>query len=112
MKTKNANLNYQLTDVLEMHFSKKQNVIGTIKNILLDRPIKDFNLHALFSFVLEDALVVIREGDFNGIKRLYLLNSSRETHQTYCIHLLHRERELPHGRKFNDSLKSERFAPA
>lgn len=112
MKTKNANLNYQLTDVLEMHFSKKYEVIKTIKDVLLNRPIKDFNLHALFSFALEDALVVIREGDFNGIRRLYLLNSSAEMHKTYCLHLIDREKGLSNGRKFNGSLKSERLAPA
>ena len=113
MKTKNVILDYQLSDVLEMNYSKKMEVIKAMKQVLLDRSIHDFNLYALSSFVLEDALVVMREGDFNQIRRLYLLDSSSETYKIYCIHALSRERGfLKNGRKHNDSLQPRRFAPA
>lgn len=112
MKTKNAILNYQLMDVLEMHFSKKQDMVKAIKKVLLNRPIKDFNLYALFSFTLEDALVVIREGNFSHIRRLYLLNSNSETYETYSLQMLHREKGFTNEQTFNDSLRSERLAPA
>jgi hypothetical protein len=112
MKTKHAILHYQLNDVLEMHFSKKKEAINIVKEILLRRPIKDFNLHWLFSFVLEDALVVIRDGDLDRIKRLYLLNADSEAFKTYCVHSIHRERRKHNGSEVNDSFRSERLAPA
>lgn len=112
MKTKIAALNYQLTDVLEMNFSTNPEAIEVIKQTLFARSIKDFNLYSLSSFVFEDALVVIQNGDSNQVKRLHLLNSQDESFKTYCLHLLPRERGPVHGRPLDDSLKSERLAPA
>ncbi len=112
MKTNNAILDYQLTDVLEMNFSKKSEVLNHVKSALLSRPIKDFNLYSLSSFILEDALVAIGNNDLDQIKHLYLLDAASETFKTYCIHSISRERRLSNGKKLIRSLKHERLAPA
>ncbi len=112
MKTKNALLDYQLTDTLEMNYSKKPDVLDAVKSVLLARPIKDFNLYPLSSFVLEDALVVMGNSDLGKIKHLYILDAISESFQFYRIHSIHQERGFQNGRKPNNSFKLKRLAPA
>ncbi len=112
MKTKIAALNYQLTDILEMNYSTNPEAIKAFKQALFARPIQDFNLYSLSCFTFEDVVAVIQNEDLNPLKRLYLLNSQDESFKTYCLHSIHHERGMLRGRKLNDLLKSERFAPA
>ena len=79
-------LEYRLIDVLEMNFSKNQKMLQAVKRKLLRRTIKDSNLYPLPSFVLEDALVVIQDGDLKTIKELYLLDAHKESFRTFGIH--------------------------
>ncbi len=79
-------LEYRLTDVLEMNFSKNRKTLQAVKRKLLHRPIKDSNLYPLASFVLEDALVVIQDGDLKTIKELYLLDAHRESFRTFWVY--------------------------
>ncbi len=112
MNTKLAALHYQLKDVLEMNYSTNLDAIKAFKKVLFARPVEDFNLYSLSSFGFEDAVAVIQNGQSKPIKRLYVLNSQTESFKIYCLHSIHRERGIVRGRKLNDSLKSERFAPA
>ena len=112
MKTKTAALHYQLTDVLEMNFSVNPKVIERIKDLLFNGPIKDFNLHPLSSFALDDKLVVIQSGELDFIKRFYLLDSQTESFKTYCLHLLRKERKSRYGNAADRSLESKRLTPA
>ena len=84
-KRKNELLDYRLTDVLEMNFSKDQKTLRAVKRKLLHRPIKDSNLYSLPSFILEDVLVVIQDGDLKEIKQLYLLNAHKESLRKFEI---------------------------
>ena len=84
-KKRNAMLEYRLTDALEMNYSKNRKILKALKQKLLNRSIKDSNLYPLPSFVLEDALVVIQDGDLKQIKELYLLNAHQETFKTFGI---------------------------
>ena len=79
-------LEYRLTDALEMNFSKNRKTLQAVKRKLLHRPIKDSNLYPLPSFVLENALVVIQDGDLKTIKELYLLNAHQESFRMFGIH--------------------------
>ena len=112
MKTKSAILDYQLTDVLEMNYSKNPAALKAIKQTLLAGPIKDFNVHSLSSFILENTLVIIHSGDLSRVKRVYFLDSTAETFKTYCIHSIQRERGFSYGRKLNQPFNCERLAPA
>ena len=67
-KEKNKLLEYCLTDVLEMNYPGDQKAVQNIKGKLLARPIKDPNLYTPPSFILEDVLVVIQNGNFKDIK--------------------------------------------
>ncbi len=67
-RRKNEMLEYRLTDALEMNYSKNQKTLQAVKQKLLQRSIKDLNLYPLPSFILEDALVVIQDGDLKEIK--------------------------------------------
>ena len=87
-------LDYRLTDVLEMNFSKNRKILHAVKEKLLGRPIKDSNLYSLPSFVLEDALVVIQDGDLKQIKELYLLNAHEESFRSIGIDHLGSKEEL------------------
>ena len=78
-------LEYRLTDALEMHYSRNQKVLEAIKCKLLGHPIRDFNLYPLLSFALENALVVVQNGNPKRIKQFYLLNAHRESFQTFRI---------------------------
>ena len=82
---KNKLLEYRLADVLEMNYSKSKTNLEAVKQRLLRRPIKDSNLYPLPSFVLENALVVIQDGDLKKIKCLYLLNAHRQSFQVFGI---------------------------
>lgn len=112
MKTKLTALNYQLKDVLEMNYSTNPGIIKAFKKVLFARAVQDFNLYSLSSFGFEDAVTVIQNGQSKPIKRLYVLNSETESFHIYCLHSIQKERGMIRGGKFNDSLKSERFAPA
>ncbi len=112
MKTKNALLDYQLTDTLEMNYSKKPSILDAVKGVLLARPIKDFNLYPLSSFVLEDALVVMGNSDLSKIKHLYILDAVSESFQFYCIHSIQKEKRPSNGKKVNDSFRYKRLTPA
>lgn len=107
MKTKIAALNYQLTDVLEMHYSTNPEAIKTFQQALCLRPVQDFNLYSLFSFAFEDAVVVIQNGNPKSVKRLYLLNSNDQSFKTCRLHSISRGRRMLRERKLNGSLKSE-----
>ena len=78
-------LEYRLTDALEMNYSKNLKAIRRVKRKLLCRRVKDFNLYPLLSFVLEDALVVIQDGDWKQIKELFLLNAHTKSFQIFAI---------------------------
>ena len=78
-------LEYRLMDALEMNYSNNRKILKAVKQKLLDRSIKDSNLYPLPSFVLEDALVVIQDGDLKQVKELYLLNAHTETFQKFGI---------------------------
>ena len=78
-------LDYQLTDVLEMKYSKDRKALKLMKQKLTNGPIKDPNLYSLPSFVLEDKLVVIQDGDAKKIKHLYLLNSHNQSCELFRI---------------------------
>ena len=78
-------LEYRLTDVLEMNFSKNQRTLRAIKRKLLHHFVRDANLYPLPSFVLEDVLVVIQDGDLKKIKQLYLLNAHQESFRKFGI---------------------------
>ena len=67
-------LEYRLMDILEMYYSENQNAREIVKNKLLTRPIKDKHLYPLFTFVLEDTLVVIQDGIPKRPTRLLFLN--------------------------------------
>ena len=85
-KEKDKMLEYRLMDVLEMTYSRNKQALESIKGALLARAIKDSNLYSLPSFVLEDALVVIQNGDLKKIKKFYLLNSHKESFQAFPVH--------------------------
>ena len=72
-------------DVLEMNYSRNLKSLKALKQKLLNRSIKDSNLYPLPSFILEDALVVIQDGDLKQVKELYLLNAHQETFKTFGI---------------------------
>ena len=78
-------LDYRLTDTLEMTYSQNRKKVTAVKDRLLSRSIKDSTLYALPSFVLEDALVVIQDGDLKQIKQLYLLDAHRQSFKTFEI---------------------------
>ena len=82
---KSKTLDYRLTDVLEMKYSKSKRVLQAVKRMLLHRSIKDSNLYPLPSFILEDALVVIQDGDLKNVRALYLLNAHTESFRTFVI---------------------------
>ena len=84
-KTKDSMLEYRLTDLLEMSYSKRKKVLDKVKRKLLSRPIKDMNLYPLSTFALEDTLVVIQDGHPKQIKELYLLDRDKESFQTFGI---------------------------
>lgn len=88
-KIRNAMLEYRLMDTLEMNYSRNRKLLKKVKRELLDKPIKDSNLYPLPSFVLEDALVVIQDGDLKQVKELYLLNAHHETFQKFGIDRSH-----------------------
>ncbi|OGW86853.1 MAG: hypothetical protein A3C35_07705 [Omnitrophica bacterium RIFCSPHIGHO2_02_FULL_46_11] len=68
-----------------MNYSKNKVNVEAVKQKLLRQPIKDSTLYPLPSFVLEDALVVIQDGDLKKIKNLYLLDSHRQLFQVFGI---------------------------
>ena len=84
-KQKYSMLDYRLTDTLEMTYSQNRKKVTAVKDRLLSRSIKDSTLYALPSFVLEDALVVIQDGDLKQIKQLYLLDAHRQSFKTFEI---------------------------
>ena len=84
-KQKYSMLDYRLTDTLEMTYSKNRKKVTAVKNRLLSRSIKDATLYALPSFILEDALVVIQDGDLKQVKQLYLLDAHRQSFKTFEI---------------------------
>ena len=84
-KQKHSMLDYRLTDTLEMTYSQNRKKVTAVKDRLLSRSIKDSTLYALPSFVLEDALVVIQDGDLKQIKQLYLLDAHRQSFKTFEI---------------------------
>ena len=74
-----------MTDALEMNYSKSKINLEAVKQKLLHRPIKDSTLYPLPSFALEDALVVIQDGDLKTIRNLYLLDSHRQSFQVFDL---------------------------
>ena len=72
-------LEYRLTDVLEMTYSKNRSTLQKIKRELLNGSVKDSNLYPLSSFILGNALVVIQNGHSKPIARFYLLNPHRQS---------------------------------
>ena len=78
-------LEYRLTDVLEMHYSKDGRVLRRITEKLLRQRIQDSNLYLLTCFALEGALVVIQNGSRKPLRELYLLNPKSRSFQR--IHL-------------------------
>lgn len=72
-------LEYRLTDLLEMKYSSDPKQILSIKAKLLSRPVRNKNLHHLPTFILEDALVVIQGKVRRRPKRLFLLDSAKQT---------------------------------
>jgi hypothetical protein len=71
--------------MLEMNYSRNPSTLKTIQEKLLSRPIRDTSLHLPASFVLEDALVVIRTNGLREIKVLYLLDAHRESFRSFNL---------------------------
>ena len=78
-------LKYCLADALEINYSRQKRVVETVLKKLLKRPIKDFNLYPFRSFALEDALVVIQDGNGRQPRELYLLDALKGSFRIYSI---------------------------
>lgn len=112
MDTNHTLLDYQLTDALEVHFSKKKHILADVKELLLNRPIKQFNLTSLPSFKLEDTLVAIQQRDLGPLNLLYLLNAEKKSVACYRIQLIQEERGFTNGQQVPYSLEPKRLTPA
>ena len=78
-------LDYRVTDVLEMNYSENHKMLEAVKSELLSRSIKDKRLYPLFTFVLEDMLVVIHNGLPRECKQLFLLNSHEKSFRIFDL---------------------------
>ena len=78
-------LEYCLNDVLEMNYPGDQRTIQNVKEKLLARPINDPNLYAPPSFILEDVLVVIQNGNFKKIREVFFLKTGSESFKAVKI---------------------------
>ena len=72
-------LEYRVLDVLEMNYSQNQKMVETVKTHLLRKPIRDKRLHPFFTFLLGDVLVVIDSGVSRIFRKLFLLNSHKQS---------------------------------
>lgn len=75
-------LDYRLTDVLEMNYSDERSALKSVKDRMLKRPIKNKTILPLFTFVLEDMLVVIHRGVPKRPRELFLLDARQKSFQT------------------------------
>ena len=83
-------LKYRLQDVLEMKYSRRKKPLQSIMRWLLDRPIKNPNLHLLSAFALEDVLVVIQSRDSKQVRQVCFLNADKQSFRILRVNFTER----------------------
>lgn len=78
-------LDYLVTDFLEMHFSQDREMLFRVKKKLFSRPLKVQELYSLPCFVLEHAVVVIRDGNTKEPAELLLLNAKERSFKVFAL---------------------------
>ena len=78
-------LEYRLTDILEMNYSKHTDLLKKVKTELLSQPPKNSNLYPLDGFILDRSLVVIQNGHSKKVSELYLLNAREGSFEKVSI---------------------------
>ena len=78
-RKQNRLLHYFLHDIFEMHLSQDADIINQVIQRLLQIPFNTYSIGHVFSFEIDDALVMIRKDAQHHLKRLLVLDPEELT---------------------------------
>ena len=98
-KRKVTPLHYYLHDIFEMHLPKDSNIIQSAIEQLLTLPFQNYAIDHVFSFEMDDALVMIRKDGFKQLGRMLVFDPERNKYEVmqFCD-CMKSEKEKKHDR--------------